>query len=93
MTPEQQKALQELASKSLAQIQQETAYTWAYRAWAARYLAKQYKARGDWANLLKLTSDATEYEHESLEHAALSGNDDVLTNARAIIRMPSPDAG
>lgn len=58
MTPKQVAAMEELQSKTLATIQAETAITWAYRAWAAKQLGK--------------TMDAWEYEHEALEHAALS---------------------
>lgn len=71
MTEAQQNAIDELQQKSLTDIQVETAATWAYRAWAAYRLG--------------MFHDAVEYEHESLEHAALSGNDDVLHAVRSII--------
>lgn len=72
MTAEQsqQRALTELQTKSIEQIQSETAYIWAYRAWAARELG--------------LTLDASEYFHEALEHAALTGSDDTLREVRRI---------
>ena len=65
-------AIAELQQKTLQQIQVETAYTWAYRASAARALG--------------LDADAIEYEHEALEHAALSGDDTVLYTVRRIVR-------
>jgi hypothetical protein len=64
-------AIAELGRKSLQEIQAETAETWAYRAYAA-------KMRG-------LYVDAVEYEHEALEHAALSGDDGLLAEVRSII--------
>jgi hypothetical protein len=82
MTPEQQQALDELAAKSLAQIQTETALTWAYRAWAAKAYATKATSKSqflDWMN------DSTEYAHEAIEHAALVGGDDVLHEVRQII--------
>jgi hypothetical protein len=59
------KAAEELAKKSLDEIQLATAYTWASRACVAyeSYLGES----GD----LKWYLDAKEYEHEALEHAAL----------------------
>lgn len=71
MNPRQQQALTELTTKSLVQIQVETAFTWAYRAWAA--------------NELGLVRDFCEYEHEAIEHAALTGDDGVLHAVRVII--------
>jgi hypothetical protein len=71
MSPEQQEALDELMQKTLQQIQCETAIKWAYRAWAA------YK--------MKCHHDAIEYEHEAIEHAALSGDDRMLAVVRSII--------
>jgi hypothetical protein len=64
-------ALAELQQKTLEQIQVETAYTWAYRAWAAKQLGLEH--------------DAVEYFHEAVEHASLSGDDDVLHAVRRII--------
>lgn len=55
------KALEELKDKDLNQIQVATALTWCGRACAAAEMGKD--------------DDATEYAHEAIEHAALSGND------------------
>lgn len=71
MTAPQQRALAELQQKTILQIQAETAYTWAYRAWAA--------------STLGLVADFTSYSDEAVEHAALTGNDSVLHDVRAII--------
>lgn len=65
-------AVAELRQKSLHQIQIETAVKWASRACAA--------------SLLGLPEDAEEYAHEAIEHAALSGNDDLLRDVRAVMR-------
>lgn len=70
--PSLQAARDELHQKSLDTIQKETARIWAYRAWAAYQI--------------KLTPDGVDYEQEALEHAALSGDDDVLAEVRVIIR-------
>lgn len=67
------RATPELRRKSLAEVQVETAYTWAARACAASHL--------------RLTDDAIEYAHEAVEHAALSGHDDVLRFVRARLRL------
>lgn len=72
MNERQHAALQELAQKTLVQIQTETARTWAYRAWAAYAVSNRH--------------DGIEFEHEALEHAALSENDGLLAEVRAIIR-------
>ena len=77
-------ALGELSVKSLEQIQTETARAWARRCWAAKQLAQDAQARGDWAAFARFTRDSTEYCHESLEHAALSGNDNLLQEVRQI---------
>ncbi len=71
MTSQQQAAMDELSQKSLMQIQCETAITWAYRAWAAYQMQKPL--------------DAVEYAHEAVEHAALCGDDMVLTTVRNIV--------
>lgn len=63
-------AARELAHKSLAAIQRETALTWAARAVAAYRFFGQDKR-------LSWLLDAEEYAHESLEHAALSGDADL----------------
>lgn len=65
-------AIAELQKKSLLEIQRDTALTWAYRAAAARELGLEH--------------DAIEYQHEALEHAALTGSDDVLDVVRHIIK-------
>ena len=61
-----EKAKNELTKKTLGTIQEETAYVWGARAVAAFKLWQETNHR----NLL---SDALEYRHESLEHAALAG--------------------
>ncbi len=66
------KAMAELRVMSLRAIQVETARTWAGRACAAAQLG--------------LHHDAVEYSHEALEHAALSGSDNVLHEVRAAMR-------
>lgn len=65
-------ALSELSHKSLRQIQFETAMVWYGRAVAAMTLGK--------------TSDAIEYAHESIEHAALSGDIGLLQGIREGLR-------
>lgn len=65
-------AVAELRKKTLHQIQVETAVKWAGRACGA--------------SLLGLPEDAEEYAHEAIEHAALSGNDDLLRDVRAVMR-------
>jgi len=64
-------AIAELQTKSLQDIQVETAFTWAFRARAAKELG--------------LIHDAIEYEHEAIEHGALAGNPAVLDRVRSII--------
>lgn len=63
-------ALEELKSKSLNEIQVETAVKWAGRAIAAKISNRPDK-------------EVTEFAHESVEHAALSGNDLLLKSIRA----------
>ena len=65
------KALAELRVTSLQQIQVETAQVWCGRALAAQ--------------MLGLTADAIEYAHEAIEHAALSGDDALLRDVRAML--------
>lgn len=65
-------AFSELRSKTLKQIQVETAYKWAGRACAAA--------------LMGLHDDAEEYAHEAIEHAALSGDDRLLGVVRDAMR-------
>jgi len=59
-------AKNELSKKTLETIQTETAKTWGARALAA-YALWQSTNEGTFL------SDALEYRHESLEHAALAG--------------------
>ena len=61
------KGEKDISEKSLAQIQKETAWTWASRA-AACY--EKLAKTGDW----KWKTDAEEYRHEAVEHAALIGD-------------------
>lgn len=63
-----EEALRELQTKTLNQIQVETALKWAGRACAAA-------TYGLW-------HDAVEYAHEAIEHAALSGKDSLLREVR-----------
>lgn len=85
MSEGQAKALEELQRKSLQQIQFDTAVTWANRAWAARRLAQVSAAQGDSNSAMMYSHDATEYEHEAIEHAALCGVDEALATVRQII--------
>lgn len=64
-------ARDELRSKPHEQIQVETAYKWAARACAAQELRR--------------TEAACDYGHEAIEHAALSGDDAVLQDVRALL--------
>lgn len=68
LKPYVEKAKQELAVRSLRDVQVETALTWAGRAVAAAAMGKK--------------DDAHEYAHEALEHAALSGSDSLLRYVR-----------
>lgn len=61
-------AMSELATKSLHQIQVDTALKWAGRAIVAVRLG--------------LLDDAHEYAHEAIEHAALTGDDKLLGEIR-----------
>lgn len=61
-------ALDELRRKTLHQIQIETAVKWCGRACAASMLGRM--------------DDAKEYAHESIEHAALSGDMHLLEAVR-----------
>ena len=63
-----EKAKKELAVRTLRDVQIETALTWAGRAVVAASMRKM--------------SDAHEYAHEALEHAALSGSDSLLRYVR-----------
>jgi len=61
-------AFAELKTKSLRDIQMETARIWCARACAAAQMG--------------MLVDAVEYAHESVEHAALSGDDVLLAHVR-----------
>lgn len=78
-----QAALTELSRKPIAQVQQETALTWAYRARAAKCYALLARQQGREALAQHWMHDATEYSHEAIEHAALcgSGGDDRVLHA------------
>jgi hypothetical protein len=82
-------ASRELTHKSCATLHQETALTWAARAVAAYRFYRTDTARLQW--LL----DAEAYAHEALEHAALSGDAEILSyvsialqSARAAVVEP-----
>jgi len=72
------KAAVELQTKTLNDIQVETAKTWAGRACVAASIG--------------LKQDAIEYAHEAIEHAALSGHEGLLTDIRAALRACGVDA-
>ena len=74
MNPRLEAAMIELSQKTLAEIQAETATTWAYRAAAA------------WR--MNNPADALEYAHEAVEHGALTGNDELLDEVRRISGRP-----
>lgn len=65
-------AMDELAGKDMKQIQVETAVKWCGRALAARLMGLPDR-------------DVTEFAHEAVEHAALSGVDPVLAAVRAAL--------
>jgi hypothetical protein len=67
-------AVAELHQKSLNTIQVETAFKWGGRALAARALGRPEQ-------------EVTEYAHEAIEHAALSGDDNVLKTLRNAFRQ------
>jgi len=77
-------AYQELLTKSLREIQVETAYTWANRARAAYRLSRESQRAGKASDAMAWALDAKEYEHEALEHGALAG-DAVLAAVRLIV--------
>jgi hypothetical protein len=66
------RAAVELHSKSLNEIQVETAKIWTGRACVAADLG--------------LRHDAIEYAHEAVEHAALSGKDSLLRDVRMALK-------
>jgi hypothetical protein len=65
----------DVTARSLGTIQKETAVMWAARAEAALLLYHQ-------THTPQWLSDATEYYHESIEHAALSGDVELLESIR-----------
>lgn len=67
-----QEALDELQGKGMKQIQVETAAKWCGRALAARMMGLPER-------------DVTEFAHEAVEHAALSGVDETLRAVRAAL--------
>ncbi len=69
-------AQNELAKKSIGQIERETAITWGGRAAAAYANAKQSSGnrREQWLK------DAENYRQESLEHAAMTEDMGLLSN-------------
>jgi hypothetical protein len=90
VTPEQQAAMKELGVKSLKVIQIETAKTWAHRAWAAYTMAHTLANSTVKDNLdqtVRWLHDAVEYEHEAIEHAALTGDDALLVHIRNLIHQ------
>ena len=70
--------MKELSTKTMLTIQQETATKWAGRACAAAILGKH--------------DDAHEYAHEAIEHAALSGDDLMLTRIRRLFAQYGVEA-
>lgn len=66
------KGREELLKKSLNDIQKETARVWMGRACAAMLVGRP--------------ADAKEYAHESIEHAALSGDNVLLESIRTMLK-------
>lgn len=64
-----EEALSELAEKDIRRIQVETAAKWCGRALAARMMGLSER-------------DVTEFAHEAVEHAALTGDEQVLRAVR-----------
>ena len=69
------RAQADVQNRTLGAIQRETAVTWAARAEAALH-----QFRG--THVMHWFSDAAEYYHESIEHAALSGDVELLESIR-----------
>lgn len=67
-------AMEELAEKDIKQIQVETAAKWCGRALAAKLMDLPER-------------DVTEFAHEAIEHAALSGDEDIFLAVRAALRQ------
>jgi len=68
----------DVTTRSLGNIQKETAITWAARAVACLVLYRE-------THEPKWFSDAEEYYHEAVEHAALSGDDELLNAIRVAV--------
>lgn len=67
-------AMEELADKDIKLIQIETAAKWCGRALAAKLM-----------NLPE--RDVTEFAHEAIEHAALSGDENIFLSIRAALKQ------
>lgn len=63
----------ELQQKTLRDIQMETAMKWTGRAWAAKMLQRP-------------AMEVTEYAHEALEHAALTGDPKFVIDVMTALR-------
>lgn len=72
LTKSTREAITELKEKDLKTIQIETASKWCGRAAAAKLLGLRER-------------DVTEFAHEAIEHAALSGDEKVLSQIRAAL--------
>ena len=73
LTPYVEKANKELSGKSLKDVQRETALIWCGRA-VSTAMRIDYDP--------ECFQDAVEYGHEAIEHAALSGVDEMLRFVR-----------
>jgi hypothetical protein len=73
----------DVTTRALGTIQKETAITWAARAVASLRLYHETRQP-------KWYSDAEEYYHEAIEHAALSGDDELLNAVRAAVGWLPP---
>jgi hypothetical protein len=73
LTPYVEKANKELSGKSLKDVQRETALIWCGRA-VSTAMRIDYDP--------ECFQDAVEYGHEAIEHAALSGDDEMLRFVR-----------
>lgn len=72
------RASEELKQKNYKQIQEETAWTWASRACVSYQNCENLEG----TEKLVCWTVAEELYHESIEHAALSGNDGLLQQIR-----------
>jgi len=73
LTPYVEKANKELSGKSLKDVQRETALIWCGRA-VSTAMRIDYDP--------ECFQDAVEYGHDAIEHAALSGDDEMLRFVR-----------